>query len=396
MKKRIALPVLCVLLVSTVAYVAIASPLAPVKERAWSKPVGNVSARLVVTSSNIRESENFRLTLELKNTGVLPLGVPTHNPHLLTFKILDSAGKSVGRSSSRIDVISSPQWGVIPRDGYLGFPVTIRSPDRAKGSHIDITTSIWKLPPGKYRVSGEYSSERPLEFPDLIPKSGKAPIWMGKVNLPALDLEIRRDGAEKQTASSPDTWSKPVNDIRARLRIAFVEDGAVHLENVGAVPLKGHIPRVEFNNTSGRTLSVCNWFQVEAKLTGSDGEEIKKEPQIQHVSGSFIGAAWATVPRGAYVGWPADSRSHAFLSVYRFPNGDGFAYLAIGHDHWKLKPGRYSVESKLIAKLPSISSKPLKMPENHWSGEISLPPMVFVVTDEQVVAENQEPDTFKD
>jgi len=193
MKKKIALPALCVLLVSTVAYVAIASPLAPVKEHAWSKPVGSLSARLVVTRTNIRESESFRLTLELKNTGVLPLAVQAHNPHILTLKILDSAGKSVRPSASRIDVISSPQWGVIPRDGYLGFPVTIRSPDRVKGSHIDITTSIWKLPPGKYRVLGEYSSESPLEFPKFMGKPGKARIWEGKVNLSALDLEIRPD-----------------------------------------------------------------------------------------------------------------------------------------------------------------------------------------------------------
>ncbi len=196
MKKKIALPVLCVLLVSTVAYVAIASPFAPVKGYAWSKPVGVLSARLVVTRSNIRESESFRLTLELKNTGVLPLAVQTYNPHILTLKILDSAGNSVGPSSSRIDIISSPQWGVIPRDGYLGFPVTIRSPDRVKGSHIDITTRIWKLPPGKYRVSGEYSSTNPPQFPEIMGKPGRARIWEGKVNLPALDLEIRPDADE--------------------------------------------------------------------------------------------------------------------------------------------------------------------------------------------------------
>jgi len=166
-------------------------PIAPVKQHVWSKPVGSLSARLVVTKGSIQESESFRLTLELKNTGTQPLAIQTYNPHLLTLKILHSAGKSVGPSSSRIDIISSPQWGVIPRDGYLGFPVTIRGPERAKGSHIDITTSIWNLPPGKYRVSGEYSSESPLPFSEFLGKSGKARIWKGKVSLPALDLEIR-------------------------------------------------------------------------------------------------------------------------------------------------------------------------------------------------------------
>lgn len=209
---------------------------------------------------------------------------------------------------------------------------------------------------------------------------------------PIRGLEV---GAGEKTTSSPDAWSKPVDVIRARLRIEYVEDSPVHLEHIGAVPVTGHIPTVEFKNTSGRTLSVCNRFHVEAKLTGSDGKEIKKGSRIQHVSGAFIGPEWAAVPKGAYVGWPADSRSHSFLPVYRFKNGDGFAFLAIGHSHWKLKPGRYSVESKLIANAPSMTGKPLKMPDNHWTGEISLPTTVFVVTDEQVVAKDQKPDAFE-
>lgn len=168
----------------------------PESDHAWPKALESLSARLVVTKNSIQESQRFQVSLALKNTGTQPIAVQAHNPHLLTLKILDSSGKVVIPTSSRIDIISSPQWGVIPRDGCLSVPVTTRGPNRVTGSQIDIVTEIWSLPPGKYRVSGEYSSKNHQAFPGFLVKSGHNRIWEGMVKLPALDLEIRKNADE--------------------------------------------------------------------------------------------------------------------------------------------------------------------------------------------------------
>lgn len=127
------------------------------------------------------------LTLELANRGSAPLAVQCGNPHIFTVVLLDGVGKPAKPTSARIDVLSSPQWGVIPRESYLGFPVSIQSQDGAKGSHLDSTTLIWKLSPGKYRISGTFASGRAADF---MGKPGKTKTWEGKIELPPIDIEV--------------------------------------------------------------------------------------------------------------------------------------------------------------------------------------------------------------
>ena len=166
---------------------AVARPLAPAKPDVWSEPASLLAGRLRVAEKAITTDQYFRLTLELANQGHTPLAVQSGNPHIFTITLLDSAGKLVKPTSARIDVISSPQWGVIPGRAYLGFPVSIHSQDGAKGSHLDITTLIWRLSPGTYRITGEYSSDRAADF---MGKPGKAKIWEGKIRLPPVDIEV--------------------------------------------------------------------------------------------------------------------------------------------------------------------------------------------------------------
>jgi hypothetical protein len=165
---------------------AAAGPLAPVKN-AWSNPVSNLSGRLRVAKSAITTDEYFELALELSNSGNIPLAVQCHNPHIFRVTVFDAAGKQVKTIFTRSDILSSPHWGIIPRGGYLGFRVSIQSQDGAKGSHLDITTLIWKLSPGTYRISGEFSSGRAEDF---MGGPGKATIWEGKIDLPPVDIEI--------------------------------------------------------------------------------------------------------------------------------------------------------------------------------------------------------------
>ncbi|MCX5674803.1 MAG: hypothetical protein NTX87_07330, partial [Planctomycetota bacterium] len=166
---------------------AVAGPLSPAKPDEWSKPVSQLSGRLRVAESRIATDQYFQLTLELANRGGTPLAVQCGNPHIFTITLLDGAGKQVKPTLVRADVLSSPQWGVIPGGAYLGFPVSIQSQDGAKGSHLDITTLIWKLSPGKYRIAGEFSSGGAADF---MGTPGKATIWDGKIDLPPVDIEV--------------------------------------------------------------------------------------------------------------------------------------------------------------------------------------------------------------
>jgi hypothetical protein len=166
---------------------AVAAPLAPVTPDAWSEAVAGLAGRIRVAEPTITTEQHFCLTLELANRGNGSLAVQSGNPHIFTITLLDGAGKPVQPTSARMDVLSSPQWGVIPGGAYLGLPVSIQSQDGAKGSHLDITTLIWKLSPGKYRICATFSSGSAA---DLMGSPGKAAIWEGKIVIPPLDIEV--------------------------------------------------------------------------------------------------------------------------------------------------------------------------------------------------------------
>lgn len=166
---------------------AVARPLAPLTPDAWSEPVSGLAGRIRVAESTVAADQYFRLTLELANRSHAPLAVQSGNPHVFTITLLDGAGKQVQPTSARTDVLSSPQWGVIPGGAYLGLPVSIESQDGAKGSHLDITTLIWKLSPGKYRICATFASGRAADF---MGSPGKAAIWDGKIDIPPLDVEV--------------------------------------------------------------------------------------------------------------------------------------------------------------------------------------------------------------
>lgn len=166
---------------------AIAVSLSLLNPDEWSESVSGLAGRLRVAEATIATDQYFRVTLELANRGQAALAVQSGNPHIFTITLLDSTGKPVNPSYARADVFSIPQWGVIPGRAYLGFPVSIQSLDGAKGANLDITTAIWKLPSGKYRICGTFSSGKAADF---MGSPGKASIWEGKIELPPLDVEV--------------------------------------------------------------------------------------------------------------------------------------------------------------------------------------------------------------
>ncbi len=163
------------------------APLEPVKKDAWSKPVSGLAGRLRVSEKTITPERPF-----LANRGNRSLAVQQGHPHLVTVIIRDSAGREVTPTFSRVDVICSPQWGVIPRDSYLGFRVSRPCQGRAKASHLDITTRAWKLPPGKYRISGSYRTDTPAAdlSLQLAGRPGQVTVWKGRIELPPIEVEV--------------------------------------------------------------------------------------------------------------------------------------------------------------------------------------------------------------
>ena len=141
-----------------------------------------------MAKERIESSENFELILELRNTNGRPLALQTENPFAFTVRVLNGAGKPVMATSTRWDVLYSPQWAIVPRNCCLSFPVSIKSADGAKGSHLDITTLIWKLPDAKYRIEAEYSSGAFGEFKE---KPENVTLWKGTLALPPVDVEIK-------------------------------------------------------------------------------------------------------------------------------------------------------------------------------------------------------------
>jgi hypothetical protein len=160
-----------------------------------AETIGGLRGRLVVAKPVIGSSEQFRVDLRLQNTADAPITITHGNPADFEARVNDSHGKPVEPTSHRVDVMHFPKTSVIEPKADLTFPVTIQSIDGAKGSHLDTTTRIWTLRPGKYTLGGTY----------------KLPA--GQLALLPVELEIRK----KEHVGEPDT------SIEVRLRAEKAE-----------------------------------------------------------------------------------------------------------------------------------------------------------------------------
>jgi len=138
----------------------------------WSEPIAGLQGRLVVAKPRIGPSEQFSVELQLKDVSRKAISVTHGNPFDFEAQIRDSEDRSIKHTSMRIDVIYSTKTSVIQPQTVLAIPVSIKSIDGAKGSHLDTTTKIWTLPVGKYKLQATY----------------KLPA--GQLKLRAVDIEI--------------------------------------------------------------------------------------------------------------------------------------------------------------------------------------------------------------
>ncbi len=140
-----------------------------------AETIGGLRGRLVVAKPVIGSTHQFRVDLRLQNVSETPISITHGNPADFEARVNDSHGKVVEPTSGRVDVMHAPKTSEIQPKAELTIPVTIKSIDGAKGSHLDTTTRIWTLPAGKYSLGGTY----------------KLPA--GQLALPPVELEIRQD-----------------------------------------------------------------------------------------------------------------------------------------------------------------------------------------------------------
>lgn len=164
---------------------------------------------------------------------------------------------------------------------------------------------------------------------------------------------------ENEQGKDEGMWSASVNGVKARLVVRF-ED---------LKPGLRHAVYVEVMNDSFKTVALANLPDVDAELYDSSGNRVA-------TSGSFSNGPapilqWMTVPPSNYAGLRID------LQTIGVPTKEHqLVLLALPRKVWELDRGRYRLE--VTAEFNPQENGPA----NQWTGELTLPPVDVVVTDD--------------
>lgn len=154
-------------------------------------------------------------------------------------------------------------------------------------------------------------------------------------------------------------WSQPVDRLSGRLRIEF-EDLAPGLRYAVYLDVKNH---------SVDALAVINQPEIHAELYDSSGNSVN----TTGISGNGPGPGpqWVVVPRDASVALRVDMRARAIpLKEHKR------VFLGLGGKTWNIGAGKYLLEAK------AVFAPELTGPANQWTGELELPAVEIVVTDD--------------
>jgi hypothetical protein len=152
----------------------------------WSKPIADIRGRLIAETREVKGKPFVQLWVELENTGSLRRSVVTHDPFAFSLMVKDATGKVLGSDSRRGEILSSPQVAVIPRGCVLRLPVTLT---QEKTWNLDITTHLWTLKSGRYKLAGKYIV--PPGEQTETPKDDVVHAWSGELELPEIEIEIK-------------------------------------------------------------------------------------------------------------------------------------------------------------------------------------------------------------
>jgi len=154
-------------------------------------------------------------------------------------------------------------------------------------------------------------------------------------------------------------WSTSVNGVSGRLRLELEDLNpglrfAVHMETL---------------NRSFDSITITNQPAIRAELVDDAGKEI--QTVAYPASGPIPPPQWAVVPHDAYVGFRIDMQTVGVPSKEQ-----RMVLLAVGGITWRLSTGRY------LLKTTAIFKNDVDGPANQWVGELELPTVEVVVTDE--------------
>ena len=167
---------------------------------------------------------------------------------------------------------------------------------------------------------------------------------------------------EPTTVRADGAWSKPVNNLSARLLLSLEE-----LPHEAAPSTYRYVAVVEVKNIGSEVVALSS----QPSFTGitvcdADGKPVAECGYIQ--DGTVPAPQWAHVPgNNTYLGVRVDMTTVLPLKGSRRDS----ALLAIDDNVYSLAPGRYSLRATLHAK------NDVDGPENQWLGEIKLEEVSF-------------------
>lgn len=152
---------------------------------AWSSPSNGLAARLLAELEDLQPGLRYAITLELRNGSFEPL-VVTNHPEIIA-ELSDASGAPVTPAGLMVSGLVAPeQWGVIPRDAYLGFRIdlqTVGVPTREEGTVlVALGNTGWNVRAGNYVLDATMVIENDDE--------GPPDQWIGALDLPPVSIEV--------------------------------------------------------------------------------------------------------------------------------------------------------------------------------------------------------------
>lgn len=154
-------------------------------------------------------------------------------------------------------------------------------------------------------------------------------------------------------------WSKTIDGLSGRLRLKF-EDLNPGLRYAIYLELASH---------AFEPITVINQPVINAVLFDESRNSIYTIGYPS--SGPQPLRQWAVIPRDAYIGLRVD------MQTTGVPTRDQQqVLLAVGGTTWRITSGRYSLKTSVVFKQDKDG------PPNQWVGELDLPEVEIVVTQE--------------
>lgn len=157
-------------------------------------------------------------------------------------------------------------------------------------------------------------------------------------------------------------WSQSIDQLSGRLCIEF-ED---------LKPGLRHAVYLELRNDSFAPAVVSNLPELSAELYDSSRQPVGTSAAVYDGPAPIL--QWAVIPRDAYLGMRVDRQSSGVPTKQHKR-----VLLALGDKTWELNTGKYLLEATAAFKREDSG------PDNQWVGELELPPVEVVVTDEMFI-----------